>query len=107
MEVMWQPLSEPWGYSLSMTCTGPSSEGELRDLPQSSRCAYVALKKANRPLTTAELAEEIDFSTRTVRKSVERLRERGLVEWQYNVTNPHAHRHTLTSSPSQHMVKSE
>jgi predicted transcriptional regulator len=81
-----------------MTCTDPSAEGVLRDLPESSQQAYHVLLGHEEPLRTAEIAEETDFDQRTILRAVNRLRECDLIERRSNLSTPHIHRYVISES---------
>ena len=64
--------------------TSPDPQARLdlfKTLGDNTRYAiYLELARANRPLTTAEIADTIDLHPNTVRPHLERMRDTGLVE---------------------------
>ena len=66
----------------AQTPPDPSARLDLfKTLGDNTRYAiYLELARANRPLTTAEIADTIDLHPNTVRPHLERMRDTGLVE---------------------------
>lgn len=60
--------------------TGSQFPDPINDTPAATKLVYITLDNADEPLTTNQIATRTSLSCRGVRKSLLRLKDRGVVE---------------------------